>query len=205
MATIHNDYAHEKQLDEEKREDEKPTFIENAHNSPTDTSLDLTKERTLEEIDIHNRSALKGDDSDGKVTFGIRGALAAIFLAGLYTGKRTLSLSLLSICISNVCLGSQVILYFTGGSLSFIAEDLKITQGSAWLPTANILAIAATCPFAGYLQDLFGKRYIALFGSACICIGIILMATTHSFAQALAGMTIAGVGAAIGELTGLAG
>ena len=111
---------------------------------------------------------------------------------------------LASVCLTRT-VGSQVILYFTGGSLSFISEDLGITRGSAWLPTANILAIAATCPFAGYLQDLFGKRYIALFGSACICVGIILMATTHSFAQALAGMTISGVGAAIGELTGLAG
>jgi MFS family permease len=55
------------------------------------------------------------------------------------------------------------------------------------------------------LQDLFGKRYIALFGAACICIGCLLMATTQSFAQALAGMALSGVGAAIGELTGLAG
>lgn len=31
------------------------------------------------------------------------------------------------------------------------------------------------------------------------------MGTTQSFAQALAGMAISGVGAAIGELTGLAG
>lgn len=101
--------------------------------------------------------------------------------------------------------GSQVILYFTGGSLGFIEEDLGLSRGSAWLPTANILAIAAACPYAGYLQDLFGKRYIALFGSLCICIGCVLMGTTHSFAQALAGMAISGVGAAIGELTGLAG
>jgi len=86
-----------------------------------------------------------------------------------------------------------------------MSEDLGITQGSAWLPTANILAIAAACPWAGYLQDLFGKRYIALFGSACICLGIILVGTAHSFGQALAGMAISGVGAAIGELTGLAG
>ncbi|KAF2706441.1 MFS general substrate transporter [Pleomassaria siparia CBS 279.74] len=182
MAITQNDFAHEKQ----RHDAEKPAFTENSENSPTDIFLDLTRTRTLEEIDIHNRSALKGDDSDGKVVFGVRGALAAVFLAGLYTG-------------------SQVILYFVGGSLGFISKDLKLASGSAWLPTANILAIAATCPFAGYLQDLFGKRYIALFGSACICIGIVLMATAHSFGQALVGMTVSGVGAAIGELTGLAG
>lgn len=101
--------------------------------------------------------------------------------------------------------GSQVILYFIGGSLSFIEEDLKLSRGSAWLPTANILAIAAVCPYAGYLQDLFGKRYIALFGSLCICIGCALIGSAHTFGQALAGMAMSGVGAAIGELTGLAG
>lgn len=53
--------------------------------------------------------------------------------------------------------------------------------------------------------DLIFAGYIALFGSLCICIGCVLMATTHSFAQALAGMAISGVGAAVGELTGLAG
>ena len=101
--------------------------------------------------------------------------------------------------------GSQVILYFTGGSLGFIEEDLGLSRGSAWLPTANILAIAAACPYAGYLQDLFGKRYIALFGSLCICIGCALVASGHTFAQLLVGMALSGVGAAVGELTGLAG
>jgi len=61
------------------------------------------------------------------------------------------------------------------------------------------------CPFAGYLQDLFGKRYIALFGALCICIGCVLVGSGHSFAQLLAGMALSGAGAAIGELTGLAG
>ncbi|KAF2110595.1 major facilitator superfamily domain-containing protein [Lophiotrema nucula] len=183
MAVHVNDYAH----DQEKQDkQDKPTFIENANESPTDRSLNLVKTQTLESVDIDNRQAFKGDDSDGKIKWGPRSIASACFLAGLYTG-------------------SQVILYFTGGSLGFIAEDLGLTTGSAWLPTANILAIAAACPYAGYLQDLFGKRYIALFGSACICIGCLLMATTHSFGQALAGMAISGIGAAIGELTGLAG
>jgi MFS family permease len=101
--------------------------------------------------------------------------------------------------------GSQVILYFTGASLSFIEADLNLARGSAWLPTANILAIAAVCPYAGYLQDLFGKRYIALFGSFCICLGCALMGSGQNFGQLLAGMAISGAGAATGELTGLAG
>lgn len=78
MATTHNDFAHEKGTGVE--------YVEN-HDSPNDTSLDLTKTRTLEGVDMKNSQALKGDDSDGKVKFGLRGALAAVFLAGLYTGK----------------------------------------------------------------------------------------------------------------------
>lgn len=89
--------------------------------------------------------------------------------------------------------------------MSFIGTDLGITRGIVWLPTANILAIAATAPYAGYLQDLFGKRYIALFGSFAICLGCVLVGSAHGFAQAVIGMALSGVGAAIGELTGLAG
>jgi MFS family permease len=47
--------------------------------------------------------------------------------------------------------------------LSFIVKDLDTTVGTGWLPTANNLAIAAVAPFVGYLQDMFGKRYM-VFG-----------------------------------------
>ena len=200
MAT-HNqptavDYAHEKQ---------DVAYLEHART--TDSSLELRKELTLSGVDMKNSQAVKGDDSDGKVEWTLRGKLSAVFLAALYTGMLALRTQLPLIRSSSALTftGSQVILYFTGGSLSFIEADLGISRGISWLPTANILAIAAVCPYAGYLQDLFGKRYIALFGSACICIGCILVATGHSFAQLLAGMAISGVGAGTGELTGLAG
>jgi len=63
------------------------TFIEHAsHDSPNEVSLNLEKECTLEGIDVKNTHAVKGDDSDGKVTWSIRSIFAAIFLAGLYTG-----------------------------------------------------------------------------------------------------------------------
>ncbi|KAF7679895.1 mfs general substrate transporter [Alternaria burnsii] len=177
--TIHPDYDKEKQ--------QVGHHIEHANTHTTnDSAYDLQPEVTLSGVDMKNSHALKGDDSDGKVEWSVRSIFAAIFLAALYTG-------------------SQVILYFTGGSLSFIEEDLGLSRGSAWLPTANILAIAAVCPYAGYLQDLFGKRYIALFGSFCICLGCALMGSGHSFGQLLAGMAISGAGAATGELTGLAG
>lgn len=48
-------------------------------------------------------------------------------------------------------------------------------------------------------------RYIALFGAMLLCIGCIVLGTAHQLGQALAGMALAGAGAGIGELTGLAG
>lgn len=200
MATHHTvttDYANEKQ---------DVHYVEHT-NTPTESEVGLHREHTLEGVDMNNTAAFKGDDSDGKVDWTIRSIFAAISLAALYTGMLILSYPNITHPRHNPdkSSGSQVILYFTGASLGFITADLGLTHGSAWLPTANILAIAAACPYAGYLQDLFGKRSIALFGSTCICIGCILVGTGHNFAQLLAGMAVSGVGAAIGELTGLAG
>lgn len=70
---------------------------------------------------------------------------------------------------------------------------------------SNTLTIAAVAPFVGYLQDIFGRRYISLFGGVVIMVGIILVGTAHSFGQAVTGMSLAGAGAAVGELTALAG
>lgn len=83
MASQSNDFATKKPGDEEK-----PQFIEDTNESPTGASLDLEKTRTLEDVDINNRNAFKGDDSDGKVIWNTRSIFAAIFLAGLYTGKK---------------------------------------------------------------------------------------------------------------------
>lgn len=75
----------------------------------------------------------------------------------------------------------------------------------SWLPVCNTLAIAAICPFVGYISDLFGRRNITIAGCFSIIVGIILVATAHSFAPAVVGMTLAGVGAGICELTAIAG
>ena len=75
--TTTTDYAHEKQ---------EVQYVEHARDSPTDSSHELQKERTLEGIDMANSYAIKGDDSDGKVTWSVRSIFAAIFLAALYTG-----------------------------------------------------------------------------------------------------------------------
>ena len=103
--------------------------------------------------------------------------------------------------------GSQIPLYFAGGMLSYMADDLggKALSASAWLPVVNTLVLAAIAPFSGYLTDIFGRRTITLGGSMAIMTGMAVVGSAHSFAQGVAGMGIAGAGAGIGELTALSG
>lgn len=57
--------------------------------TPRNGSIPLEKihtNETLESIDIENRHAFKGDDSDGKVAWTWRKLLACAFLSLLYTG-----------------------------------------------------------------------------------------------------------------------
>jgi hypothetical protein len=75
------DYAQEKQ---------EVQYVEHVHDSPTDSSHELQKERTMEGIDMNNSYAVKGDDSDGKVEWNVRSGFAAVFLAALYTGRHHL-------------------------------------------------------------------------------------------------------------------
>jgi MFS family permease len=106
---------------------------------------------------------------------------------------------------ADILQSAQIPLYFVGGCLSFIAKDLGGAGKSVWLPVSNTLAIASVAPFTGYLQDIFGRRYIAIMGGLFIMVGIIIVGTAHTFGQGVVGMAIAGSGAAVTELTALAG
>ena len=67
------------------------------------------------------------------------------------------------------------------------------------------LALAAIAPFCGYIQDLFGRRNETLFGGILLIVGCIVLATANTFASGIVAMCLAGGGAAICELTALAG
>lgn len=136
-------------------------------------------------LDIENRMAAKPDDSDGHMNWSPKTIGAAIALTGLYVA-------------------SQIPLYMVGGSLSFIAKDIP-SANILWLITANQLCLAAFAPFIGYLTDLIGRRHVTLIGGVAIIVGSILVATAHSFGQAVAGTALAGAGGSIGELSALAG
>ncbi|KIW77617.1 hypothetical protein Z517_10063 [Fonsecaea pedrosoi CBS 271.37] len=144
------------------------------------------KKDAADDVHIHNEYAYKGDDSDGNVTWTLRHSVAAISLGMLYAG-------------------SQVMLYFVGGCLSFIEADLGAEKVGSWLPVSNTLAITAVSPFVGYLQDLLGRRNITLAGSIVIMLGIALIGSANSFGQAVTGMALSGAGAGVCELTALAG
>lgn len=76
------------------------------HSDRSDEKLDrIDTNQTLAKIDLDNRQAFKGDDSDGKVHWTVRHFFAWASLAMLYTG-------------------SQILLYFTGATLSYIALDI---------------------------------------------------------------------------------
>lgn len=59
---------------------------DDAH-SGHDEKKDLHQTKTLSEIDLENKAAFKGDESDGAVDWTVRNILASIFLCMLYTGK----------------------------------------------------------------------------------------------------------------------
>ena len=92
-----------------------------------------------------------------------------------------------------------------GGSLRFISADVGGATAQAWLPVSYGLALAAVAPFCGYLQDLFGRRNETLVGGMLLIIGCAVLATARTFGSAVVAMSLAGAGAAICELTALAG
>lgn len=117
-----------------------------------------------------------------------------------WTAKRMIAV--LSLC--TIYVGSQIILYFTSSALTSISQSLGTTIGN-WMLTANTLAVAAICPFVGYITDLMGRRNIALLGTLLLLIACTLQATAHSLAQAIAAQAIGGMGAGMAELVALAG
>lgn len=118
----------------------------------------------------------------------------------LWTATRIIAL--LSLCV--VYVGSQVILYFVSSGLLPISRSLNTPYGN-WMLTANTLAVAAICPFVGYITDMLGRRWMCLFGSLCLIIASIVQATANTLGQAVAAQAVGGIGAGICELTALAG
>lgn len=69
---------------------------------------------------------------------------------------------------------------------------------------ANLLSLAAVCPFVGSISDLMGRRWVAIMGAVFVIIGMIICSTAHEMNIFIGGMVFAGIGAGINELTALA-
>lgn len=100
--------------------------------------------------------------------------------------------------------GSQIPIYLFGGIPPIIYGDIGGTDRWIWFVLANLLSLAAVCPFVGSLSDLMGRRYVALLGACFIILGMIICSTAHTMNIFISGMVFAGVGAGINELTALA-
>lgn len=117
-----------------------------------------------------------------------------------WTATRMIAVA--SLCI--VYVGSQIVLYFVSSALLPISESLETRYGN-WMLTADTLAVAAICPFVGYITDLLGRRWVCLGGSLFLILASIIQATAHDLGQAVAAQAVGGIGAGICELTALAG
>lgn len=100
--------------------------------------------------------------------------------------------------------GSQIPVYLFGAVPPYVYGDIGGADRWIWFVLANLLALAAVCPFVGSLSDLIGRRYVALSGAFFLILGMVVSSTAHSMNVFICGMTFAGVGAGINELTALA-
>lgn len=61
------------------------SHLEEINTRQTDSHDELKQVQTLEQVDLANRHAFKGDDSDGVIEWNARKLLACGFLCMLYT------------------------------------------------------------------------------------------------------------------------
>lgn len=94
--------------------------------------------------------------------------------------------------------------YLYGGCPPYIYSDIGGLDRWTWFILANLLSLAAICPFVGSLSDIFGRRWVAIIGGTLLIIGNCICATAQTMNIFIAGQVFNGVGAGINELTALA-
>ncbi|TLD26183.1 gb [Venturia nashicola] len=145
---------------------------------------------TIHQVDDFNLHEKRGDDTESLASvnaepMSFKKFMALVAMAFLWTG-------------------SQIPLYLYGAIPPYVYSDIGGADRWTWFVLGNLFALGAVCPFVGSLSDLFGRRYVAIFGAFLLIIGNIVTSTAHTMNTFIAGMAIAGAGAGINELTSLA-
>ncbi|KAK4901224.1 hypothetical protein LTR27_001781 [Elasticomyces elasticus] len=148
-----------------------------------------TNERVPGHTNYYEKDGLRtygdGEDHDHEPPMSFKRAMSLLAMAFLWTG-------------------SQIPVYLFGGIPPYIYADLGGNDRWIWFVLANLLSLAAVCPFVGSLSDMMGRRYVAILGAAFVVLGMIVCSTAHSMNIFICGMVFAGIGAGINELTALA-
>lgn len=62
----------------------------------------------------------------------------------------------------------------------YIYRDIGGVDKWIWFVVANLIGLAAMCPFVGALSDLLGRRYVALIGATLVIVGMIVCSVAQS-------------------------
>ncbi|KAF2149491.1 MFS general substrate transporter [Myriangium duriaei CBS 260.36] len=148
-----------------------------------------TNERVPGHTNYYEKGGLRtygdGEDHDHEPPMSFKRFMSFVAMAFLWTA-------------------SQIPVYLFGGIPPIIYGDIGGADRWIWFVLGNLLALAGVCPFVGSLSDILGRRHVALIGGVLIIIGMIVASTAHEMNTFIGGMTIAGAGAGINELTALA-
>lgn len=129
--------------------------------------------------DPHKATLQDNPDQAEKLTLTV--VLSALFLGTSFTGPIIFGFILLTPILVQL---SQEI---GGESIAF------------WIPSGWAAAAAVGFSVAGRLSDIFGRRYVILFGQFLTVVGGIIAATANTMEQVIAGEVI--LGASIGTVS----